>query len=171
MTRVFVSIGSNVEREHHVRSAIAALRARFGVVCVSQVYETIAVGFLGDPFLNLVAGFDTELELEELVDALRDVEICNGRRRTEKRFGPRTLDIDVLVFGDVICEQEPIELPRSEITRQAYVLLPLAELAPNAQHPALGERYVDLCKRLNLDTSGMRAVDLQLSATSGTTAL
>jgi 2-amino-4-hydroxy-6-hydroxymethyldihydropteridine diphosphokinase len=170
MTRVFVSIGSNVEREHHVRNAIGALRARFGVVCVSKVYETIAVGFLGDPFLNLVAGFDTDLELEELVDELRDVETCNGRRRTEKRFGPRTLDIDVLLFGDVICDEDPIELPRSEITRQAYVLLPLAELAPNAQHPILGERYVDMCGRLNLDTSGMRAVELDLSGVSASAA-
>jgi 2-amino-4-hydroxy-6-hydroxymethyldihydropteridine diphosphokinase len=170
MTRVFVSIGSNVDREHHVRSAIDALHRRFGAVRVSQVYETVAVGFLGDPFLNLVAGFDTELELEELVDALRDVEVSNGRKRTEKRFGPRTLDIDVLVFGDVICEEDPIELPRSEITRQAYILFPLAELAPNAQHPVLGERYADMCTRLNLDTSGMHAVELQLPHASGLTA-
>ena len=162
MTRVFVSIGSNVEREHHVRSAINALRTRFGTVRASRVYETVAVGFRGDPFLNLVAGFDTNLELEELVDTLRDVETRNGRQRTEKCYGPRTLDIDVLVFGDLICDEDPVELPRSEILRQAYILLPLAELAPNTQHPVLGECYVDLCARLQLDTSGMQAVDLQL---------
>ena len=162
MRRTFVSIGSNVERELHVRCAIDELRARFGSVLVSQVYETESVGFSGDPFLNLVAGFDTDLELEELVDTLRDVETRNGRKRTAKRYGPRTLDIDVLVYGDMICEEDPIELPRSEITRQAYVLLPLAELAPNAQHPLLGERYADMCIRLNLDTSGMHPVELPL---------
>lgn len=162
MTRVFVSIGSNVEREHHVRSAIAALCSRFDAVRASQVYETVAVGFCGDPFLNLVAAFDTDLELEELVDTLRDVETRNGRTRIEKRYGPRTLDIDVLTFGDLICDEDPIELPRSEITRQAYVLLPLAELAPDSQHPVLGECYADLCQRLKLDTSGMHAVDLDL---------
>ena len=162
MTRVFVSIGSNVERELHVCNAIAELRARFGTVLTSQVYETVAVGFSGDPFLNLVAGFDTDLELEELVDTLRDVETRNGRQRTEKRYGPRTLDIDVLVYGDVISDGDPVELPRSEITRQAYILLPLTELAPNAQHPVLGERYADLCARLKLDTSGMHAVKLDL---------
>ena len=167
MTRVFVSIGSNVDREHHVREAIAALRERFGAVRTSQVYETVAVGFSGDPFLNLVAGFDTDLDLEALVDTLRDVEIRNGRQRIEKCHGPRTLDIDVLIYGDVICEEEPIELPRSEITRQAYVLLPLAELAPNAQHPILGERYVDMCARLKLDTSGMHPVDLEPPLTLG----
>ncbi|MFT5448754.1 MAG: 2-amino-4-hydroxy-6-hydroxymethyldihydropteridine diphosphokinase [Gammaproteobacteria bacterium] len=162
MKRTFVSIGSNVERELHVRRAIDELRERFGTVLVSQVYETASVGFSGDPFLNLVAGFDTDLELDELVDTLRGVETRNARHRTEKRYGPRTLDIEVLVFGDMICDEDPIELPRSEITRQAYVLLPLAELAPNAQHSVFGERYADMCSRLNLDTSGMHPVELSL---------
>ncbi len=164
MPRVYVSIGSNTEREHHVRAAVAALDARFAPVRLSAVYETQAVGFDGDPFFNLVAGFDTELELDAVVDALRDIEIRSGRVRTEKRYGPRTLDIDVLTYGDLICDGEPVEVPRSEITRQAYVLLPLAEVAPRAQHPLLGATYQDLVARLHLDTAGMRRVDFAARA-------
>lgn len=159
MTQVYVGIGSNVERERHIRAAVSALNANFATLRLSKIYETTAVGFVGDPFLNLVAGFETDLDLEALVDTLRAIELNNGRQRTEKRYGPRTLDIDVLVYGDMICDEDPIELPRSEITRQAYVLLPLAELAPNAHHPILGERYADLCQRLKLDVSAMHAVD------------
>ena len=168
MPQVFVSIGSNVDRAHHIRAAISALYERFNAVRLSTVYETTAVGFVGDPFLNLVAGFDSDMGLEELVDSLRAIEMDNGRQRTQKGHGPRTLDIDVLIYGDMICEEEPIELPRSEITRQAYVLLPLAELAPHSNHPVLGERYIDLCARLKLDTSDMRAVQIALPAASST---
>ncbi len=158
MRRVYVSIGSNVDRERHVRAAVAALDARFAPVRLSGVYETEAVGFAGAPFYNLVAGFDTDLDLEALLETLRGVETRSGRVRTEKRYGPRTLDIDLLTYGDLICDGEPVELPRSEITRQAYVLVPMVELAGNAHHPLLGEPYEALARRLRLDTSGMRRV-------------
>jgi 2-amino-4-hydroxy-6-hydroxymethyldihydropteridine diphosphokinase len=126
----------------------------------SRGHETRPIEFSGDPFLNLVAGFDSALELEELVDTLRDVEARNARQGAEKRYGPRILDIDILDYGDMIGDEDPIELPRDEIMRQAYPLLSLAELAPNARHPAPGECYADMCTRLNLDTSGMHPVKL-----------
>lgn len=162
VARVYVSLGSNVQRERYMRAAVAALDARFAPVRLSQVYETQAVGFRGDPFLNAVAGFDTDLEVESLLDVLRAIETRNGRQRTDKRFGPRTLDLDLLTYGDWISDDDSMDLPRSDITRHAFVLLPLAELAPDASHPLLGERYADLALRLKLDASGMRAVDFVL---------
>lgn len=162
MPRVFVSIGSNLDRERHVRTAVAALDSRFANLRLSGVYETEAVGFDGDPFFNLVAGFETDLDLEALVGVLREIEVLTGRVRTEKRYGPRTMDIDVLTYGDTICEGEPAEVPRSEITRQAYVLHPLAEIAPDAMHPVLGESYASLDQRLGLSRAGMRRVDFPL---------
>ena len=158
MPRVFVSIGSNQDRERSVRTAVSALERRFRDVRLSSVYETEAVGFEGDPFFNLVAGFETELDLEEVVRALRDIETLVGRVRTGKRFGPRTMDIDVLTYGDAVCDQDPVEVPRGEITRHAYVLHPLAELAPEATHPVLGESFSSLDRRLGLDRHGMRRV-------------
>lgn len=162
MTRVYVSIGSNQDRESNVRAAVAALRERFCDVVLSSVYETEAVGFEGDPFFNLVAGFDTDMELDQLTDALHDIEVRAGRVRTEKRYGPRTMDIDVLTYGDTISDDDAVDVPRSEITQQAYVLHPLAEIAPDAQHPALGESYAALQARLGLSTRGMRRVQLAL---------
>lgn len=159
MPRVFVSIGSNQRRERNIRAAVAALVEQFGAVVLSSVYETEAVGFSGDPFFNLVAEFETERSVDSVLDVLRAIETRCGRVRVEKRYGPRTLDIDVLTYGDVICEDEPVELPRSEILTQAYVLKPLAELAPGALHPILGERYADLWSRLGLSESGIVRTD------------
>jgi 2-amino-4-hydroxy-6-hydroxymethyldihydropteridine diphosphokinase len=167
MPRVFVSIGSNQERERHVRAAVRELAGRFRNLQLSSVYETEAVGFVGDPFLNLVAGFDTDLDLDGLVLSLREIEARAGRVRTDKRFGPRTLDLDVLTYGDHISDGEPVEVPRSEITSEAYVLLPLAEIAPRLQHPELGESYAGLAERLGLDTRGMHRFDLDLQADAG----
>ena len=159
MPRVFVSIGTNLERERNLRLAVAELDAAFDNVALSAVYETVAVGFLGDAFFNLAAGFDTPMGLDELVDRLRAIETRCGRVRVEKRYGPRSMDIDVLTYGDHISDGDALEIPRSEMLSQAYVLRPLAELAPDARHPSLGESYAELRKRLALDESGMRRAE------------
>lgn len=169
MPRVFVSLGSNVDRERNLRFALAELSARFAPVRLSPVYETDAVGFRGEPFLNAVAVFETGFEIDALLDVLRAIETRSGRTRTDKRFGPRTLDIDLLTYGDAISEDDSIDLPRSDITRQAFVLVPLAQLAPDASHPVLGERYADLLARLRPDTGGMRLVDFDPHASHPST--
>lgn len=142
MPRVYVSVGSNVKREANIRSAVRRLRERFGALTLSRVYDSDPVGFAGAPFFNLVAGFDSRLPVERLREALAEIEREQGRRRGAERFGPRTLDLDLLLYGDLV---DPAHnLPRAEILRHAFVLAPLAEIAAHERHPATGETFGEL---------------------------
>jgi 2-amino-4-hydroxy-6-hydroxymethyldihydropteridine diphosphokinase len=144
MTRVYVSIGSNVEPERHVAYALDALRERFGAVDASPVYRAAAVGFEGEDFLNLVAAFDTALDVEAVDVALDAIETAGGRDRSAGRFAPRTLDLDLLLFGDAVIERGSIRVPRREIIDYAFMLKPLADLAGDMTHPVNGRRFREL---------------------------
>ncbi len=143
MAKVFVSIGSNQDREHNISSGLDALQASFSELRLSPVYESDAVGFDGAPFYNLVAEFSTELELAALNRLLKEIEDQHGRCRKSDSLG-RTLDIDILTYDNLIGEFDGIQLPRGEILVSSFVLRPLAELAPKSRHPESGETYQDL---------------------------
>lgn len=151
MNPVYVSIGSNIERERHIVQALEALAVRFGALQLSSVYESESVGFDGDPFYNLVARFETNLSVGELAQCLRDIEAANGRSRVGAKFSSRTLDIDILTYGEQVGDCDGINLPRPEILQNAFVLLPLAELAADVRHPQLGQRYTELWQRYDRD--------------------
>lgn len=144
MPQVYLSIGSNIERDRYIRAALIELEARYGQLKVSSVYESEAVGFEGDDFYNLVVAFNTEQTVHELADELRKIELRNGRSRNDVRFVSRTLDIDLLLYGDEVIDEDKLQLPRDEITRYAFVLQPLAEIAPDAMHPTLEKSYQSL---------------------------
>ena len=160
MPQVWISIGSNIERERHVQAALHDLRERFGPLRVSAVYETEAVGFDGDAFYNLVAGFDTALRPTELHQLLRTIEADHGRKRSGGKFAARTLDLDLLTYGDAVTHEGGKALPRDEILRYAFVLGPLADVAPAELHPELGESYQVLWQRFAGEgREGMRRLD------------
>lgn len=144
MTKVYVSIGSNIDRERHITAALDALAKNFPALEISSVYESEAVGFSGDHFFNLVVGFDTTMKVSELSVCLRDIEHNNGRNRGLERFSARTLDIDILTYGDCVGEVDGMVLPRAEILENAFVLLPLAEIAPDQEHPVAQQSFAAL---------------------------
>lgn len=154
MAAVFLSLGSNIDRERHIRAGVRDLRERFGPLRLSTVYESEAVGFAGDHFLNLVAAFETAEPVHAVCEALRGIEERHGRVRGGPRLSARTLDIDLLLYSDLILHEPGLVLPREEITRNAFVLLPLSELAPDLEHPVLHRTYGDLWRQF--DTSRQR---------------
>ncbi|PJG59585.1 2-amino-4-hydroxy-6-hydroxymethyldihydropteridine diphosphokinase [Aeromonas cavernicola] len=143
MTAIYISLGSNIEREHHIRAGLDALYTTFGELTVSRVFESAAVGFHGRPFYNLVVSAKTALPLMAVCHHLRTMEFAHGREMNAKKFAPRTLDLDLLLYGDLVCEA-PVVLPRGEILTNAFVLWPLAELAPSLRHPVVGRSLGEL---------------------------
>lgn len=139
MPRVYVALGSNVEPERHIVAAVQAMRSRFGVLTLSPFYRNMAVGFEGADFLNGVAGFDSGLGVPDLKTALDRIEQECGRERGAARFAPRTLDLDLLLYGEMV--DAAGKLPRPEILRYSFMLKPLADIAPTGCHPQTGRSY------------------------------
>lgn len=139
-----LSIGSNIDAESNIRAALDALMLEFENLRLSTTYESEAVGFDGDNFLNLVVLADTEKALGDVAAVLKGLEDQLGRDRKQARFSGRTMDIDILLYGDESGISCGIELPRPEITENAFVLQPLAELLPDALHPPTGRSYLQL---------------------------
>ena len=141
MALVYLSLGSNIQRYKHIAAALDALAENFGDLQISSVYESESVGFEGDSFLNLVVGIHSSLSVGEISGILKSIEDQNGRDRSGPRFGPRSLDIDILTVDNLSGEIDGIELPRDEVLKNAFVLLPLAEIAPQQVHPVTGQSY------------------------------
>lgn len=149
MPRIYIGIGSNIEPCRHVEAALDRLADRFGELLLSPVYQSDAIGFEGAPFLNMVAGLHTDLAVAELAALLRTVESDNGYRGGAPKFSSRTLDLDLLTYGDAVGLVDGIELPRADITAYAYVLWPLADIAGAEAHPRLGITYGQLRERFD----------------------
>ena len=135
MARVYVSIGSNIEKEKNILSSIKVLRDHFGELDVSNVYETKAVGFEGDNFHNLVVGFDTDESPLKISQVLKQIESDQGRTRAKEKFESRTLDLDQILYGDLVMQMEGVNVPHPDVMRYNFVLKPLAELAGDVLHP------------------------------------
>lgn len=144
MPEVYVSIGSNIDREVNVREGLHLLTQRFGPLSSSVLYETESVGFAGPNFYNLVVGFHTDLTLAEVAKVLAGIEAARGRHRGGPGFDDRTLDLDVLLYGETINHEPPFDIPRADITEYAFVLCPLAEIAGHLIHPERGVTYAEL---------------------------
>ena len=144
MALIYLSLGSNVEAQRNIEAAMDALADTFGELIISSVYESEAVGFDGDSFYNLVVGIHSDLGVGELSKILKTIEDQQGRDRSAPKFGARSLDIDILTVDDRVGVIDGIAIPRDEILKNAFVLQPLAEIAPATVHPQNGLTYQQL---------------------------
>ncbi|HEX4024301.1 MAG TPA: 2-amino-4-hydroxy-6-hydroxymethyldihydropteridine diphosphokinase [Steroidobacteraceae bacterium] len=164
MNAVFVAMGSNIDPGARLQQAARALKQRFPGPRFSACYRNSAFGFEGADFLNAVAGFDTALPIGELLTVLRGIETQCGRGRADPKWGPRAIDLDLLLYGQAVEQGSDYTVPRPDLTRRAYMLGPLAELAPQWRYPPAGPTIAELWERFPRGEHALHRDALDLNA-------
>lgn len=159
MATVYLGVGSNIDREWHIAAGLDALESLLGELVVSSVYDSEAVGFIGPSFLNLVVGAETTLTVFEMSERLRQIETGFGRPANSPSNSSRQLDIDLLTYDQEVGEVDGVLLPRTEILQNAFVLCPLAELAPQVLHPKVQRSYRELWADFDKSSQSLNPVN------------
>jgi len=160
MSTAYLGIGSNIDARINIASAIAGLREAFDPVELSPVYQTSSFGFEGADFINLVAKVETDMGPLELKGFLHALEDRHQRNRQAPKFADRTLDIDILLYDDLYLISPALELPHGEILLAAYVLKPLADLAPDLLHPVCRKTISELWKAFSPQDAKLKLIEL-----------
>lgn len=154
MNRAYIALGTNIEpREQHLKHALALLgeNRRIVIQKESAIYQTVPVGYTEQAdFLNMVIEIDTSLVSIDLLDVCQEIESHLGRKRTI-RFGPRTIDLDIIVYNQESRESDRLIIPHPRMHERAFVLVPLTEIAPDLIIPKIGKRPMDLIKQLSVE--------------------
>ena len=145
----YLSLGSNLNRQAHLSCAVRYLKATFGRVMCSPVYQSAAYGFDGPDFYNMVVAFESAFTPLALKKWLRNLEYACGRSREQIRYSNRTLDMDILLADGLVLKHKSLRLPRPELTQRAYVLKPLFDLAPERMHPETEQRIAEIWQQLD----------------------
>jgi len=161
MVEVLVAAGSNIRPRASLRQAVETLSAAFPGLRASRAYANAAFGFEGDDFVNLVVAFQTDEPLPALVERLKIIERASGREPGAPKWASRTLDLDLLMYGDLVGQFAGATLPRPDMVERSYVLGPLAELAPGRKHPARGETFAALWQRFDRGSHPLAEVSLE----------
>jgi 2-amino-4-hydroxy-6-hydroxymethyldihydropteridine diphosphokinase len=135
MPRVFVAAGSNVDPEGNLAMAAREMARAFPDIRFSPWYRNRAVGFEGEDFINFVTGFTTDLPIRDVQARLQAIEEQCGRPRGAPRWAPRAMDLDILLCDDLVCDEPGLKIPRPDLLKRAYMLGPMADLAPQVMHP------------------------------------
>lgn len=146
---IHINIGSNQNRSKNIKQALSLLQQEFGKLDISNIYESSPVGFIGDNFYNLGVNFQSNLSAKKIIQILHNIEDNIGRDRTSAKFSARTIDLDLVLYGDKI--DKKLNIPRGDILRYSFVLKPLQELSPLLLHPILQETYQDLWRCQGID--------------------
>jgi len=163
VAKIYISLGSNIDREANTRAGVRALQQHYGELELSSVYESEAVGFDGDAFYNMVIACETDEDVHEVIRQLRAIEDANGRDRNGPKFSSRTLDLDLLLYDDLVLDMNGLKLPREEILHNAFVLWPLAEIAPGLIHPVVQRSYNDLWTSFDRTGAELHPIEFDFS--------
>jgi len=162
MAVIYVGLGSNINPEKNLHLGISELRDRFGDLQISAVYCSKAVGFEGDDFLNLVAGFESESSPIEICEAIELIHNLAGRDRNGRKWESRPLDVDLLLYNDLVIDERPVRVPRKDVLEYSFVLRPMAELAPDLAHPVTGRTMLEHWQNFDATSHPLDPVDLIL---------
>lgn len=160
MAEVFVAAGSNVDPRANLRRALESLACHFAPLRCSRAWRNRAVGFEGEDFVNLVVAFETGLGVRAVLERLHEAEQACGRPRDAPKWAPRTMDLDVLLYDALVCDEPGLVLPRPDLARRAYMLGPMAELAPDLAHPSLGRSMRELWEAFDRAAHPLQPVEL-----------
>jgi 2-amino-4-hydroxy-6-hydroxymethyldihydropteridine diphosphokinase len=164
MSRVFVAMGSNIDPELRMQQAGRALKAHFDAVRFSHCYRNAAFGFDGPAFVNAAVALSTSLSIGALLQALREIEALCGRSPSDPKWEPRAMDLDLLLYDDVVGIGPGYTLPRPDLIKRVYMLGPLAELAPEQIYPPSGPSIGELWQRFPRTDDALEAMSLDLNA-------
>jgi len=164
VTQVLVAAGSNVEPRANLPRALAALAMHYPRLRCSRAYRNRAVGFEGEDFINLVVGFDTDDEVPIVIGHLHEAEALCGRARNAPKWAPRSMDLDMLLYGARECDEPGLVLPRPDLVRRAYMLGPAAEIAPDTVHPTLHVTLAELWRNFEQGGHPLEPVELDWRA-------
>lgn len=163
MATAYLNLGSNQNREQNLRSAIADLKKHFRLLAISPAYESEAVGFEGDSFYNLCVAIETDLTPQQINSVLHQIEDAHGRDRNQPKFSGRTLDIDLILYDDLIIDEGKLKLPREDILKYAFVLKPLADIAGDIFHPQINQSFNTLWDNFHQESQPLLVVDSNFS--------
>lgn len=158
MANVYVGLGSNIDPQNNLHIGIRELRERFGELQLSAVYRSAAVGFDGDDFLNLVARFGSEESPEAICEQIELIHNLTGRDRESGKWESRPLDIDLLLYNDLVMDEPPVRVPRNDVLEYSFVLRPLAELAPDLVHPVTGKTMLEHWRKFDAASHPLEVV-------------
>lgn len=160
MPEGYIAAGSNIEPGPRLRQALALLGQAFGPLTVSPAYRNAAVGFAGDDFVNLAVGFHAGLKVREVIAQLQAIELTCGRPREAPKWAPRAMDLDIVLYGALVCNEPGLTLPRPDLVRRAYMLKPMVDIAPDLIHPTLHRTLADLWAAFEPGAHRLTPVDL-----------